>query len=90
MTNPNDAAIEALRNAVAITPQNVELSNQLIKLLLDLLRYDEAEQAARVALQRHPKSVPLQLSLADIYCRSGKDSHALAIVETLSLSLIHI
>ena len=84
MTNPNDAAIEALRNAVAITPQNVELSNQLIKLLLDLLRYDEAEQAARVALQRHPKSVPLQLSLADIYCRSGKDSHALAIVETLS------
>ncbi len=83
MTNPNEAAVDALRNAVSLTPENIELSNQLIKLLVELIRYDEAEQAARVALQRHPRNVPLQLSLADVYCRQGKDSHALAIVETL-------
>ncbi len=83
MTNPNDAALEALRNAVALTPENTELANQLIKLLVELLRYDEAEQTARRALQHHPRSIPLQLSLAEIYFRAGKDSHALAIVETL-------
>ena len=84
MTNPNDAAIDALRNAVSLTPENIELAQQLIKLLVDLLRFEEAEQSARFALQRHPQNVVLQLSLADIYCRQGKDSHALAIVETLA------
>lgn len=86
MNNPNDAAIEALRNAISVAPDNAELAGQLIKLLVDLLRYDEAEQSARFALQHHPQSIPLQLALADIYCRQGKDSHALAIVETLTSS----
>ena len=84
MTHPNDAAIDALRSAVTIAPENMELSRQLIRLLVELLRYDEAEQSARFALQHHPKSITLQLELADIYCRQGKDSHALAIVETLA------
>ena len=84
MTNPNDAAVEALRNAVALAPNNADLADQLIKLLVGLMRHDEAEQAARAALQRQPSSIPLQLSLADIYVRSGRDSHALAIVETLT------
>jgi SpoVK/Ycf46/Vps4 family AAA+-type ATPase len=83
VTNPNDTAVEALRSAVSLAPNNIELANQLIKLLIDLLRYAEAEESARLALQYHPRSVPLQLSLADVYCRQGKDSHALAIVETL-------
>lgn len=85
MTHPNDAAIEALRNAVRVSPENEALAQQLIKLLVELLRYEEAEQAARHALQNHRGSVVLQLSLADIYFRQGKDSHALAIVETLAV-----
>ena len=84
MTNSNDAAVEALKNAVSLAPNNAELANQLIKLLVDLLRYEEAEQAARFSLQQNPKSIPLQLAMAEIYCRQGKDSHALAIVETLA------
>ncbi len=84
MTSPNDAAVDALRNAVSLAPSNVELANQLIKLLIDLARYPEAEQAAEFALQNHPRNVLLQLSLADAYSRQGKNSHALAIVETLS------
>ena len=84
MTNPNDAAVEALKNAVSLAPGNAELASQLIKLLVGLLRYEEAEQAARFSLQQNPKSVPLQLAMAEIYCRQGKDSHALAIVETLA------
>ena len=85
MNDPNDAAIEALRTAVSVSPDNEVLVHQLIKLLVDLLRYDEAEQATRKALQYHRGSVVLQLTLADIYFRQGKDSHALAIVETLAV-----
>lgn len=83
MSDPNEAAIRALTNAVQLAPENLELASQLSQLLVDLLRYDEAEQCVRRSLQNHPRSVSLQLSLADIYCRQGKDSHALAIVETL-------
>ncbi len=83
MTNPNDAAIEALRKAVSLAPENAGLANELIRLLVDLLRYEEAEQAARIALQHHPNEVPLKLALANVYARQGKDSHALAIIETL-------
>jgi len=85
VTNPNETAIEALRTAVSVSPENQALVQQLIKLLVDLLRYEEAEQVNREALQRHPGSIALQLSLADVYFRQGKDSHALAIVETLAL-----
>ena len=85
LTNPNDAAIEALRSAVNVAPENQALVQQLIKLLIELLKYEEAEHIARTALQHHPGSVVLQLCLADVYFRQGKDSHALAIVETLAL-----
>lgn len=84
MTDPNEAAIEALRNAVAVAPQNIPLVDQLIQLLMVSMRYDEAEQATRFALQNNPANIELQLTLADIYCRQGKDSHAMAIVETLA------
>ena len=85
MNSANDAAIEALRTAVSVSPENEALVQQLIKLLVELLRYDEAEEAARHALQRHRGSILLQLMLADIYFRLSKDSHALAIVETLAV-----
>ena len=85
MNSANDAAIEALRTAVSVSPENEALVQQLIKLLVELLRYDEAEEAARHALQRHRGSIVLQLMLADIYFRLSKDSHALAIVETLAV-----
>ncbi|MEM1071178.1 MAG: AAA family ATPase, partial [Planctomycetota bacterium] len=84
MSDPNDAAIQALSAAVTAAPDNVELATQLIKLLTDLLRFEEAEAATRQALQYHAGHVGLQLILADVYCRQGKDSHALAIVETLA------
>ena len=84
MTDPNETAIDALKSAVSLTPENKALAQQLIKLLVDLLRYEEAEQTARMALQNHPGSVGLQLMLSDVYFRQGKDSHAMAIVETLA------
>ena len=83
LTNPNDAAIEALRSAVNVAPENQALVQQLIKLLIELLKYEEAEHVARTALQHHPGSVVLQLCLAT--STSGRERfHALAIVETLA------
>ncbi|QDT05708.1 ATP-dependent zinc metalloprotease FtsH [Rubripirellula lacrimiformis] len=84
MTDANQAAIAALQNAVAFAPDNIELSNQLTRLLVELVRYEEAEANVRASLALHPGNVALQLTLADIYCRQRKDSHALAIVETLA------
>ena len=42
MTDPNETAIDALKSAVSLTPENKALAQQLIKLLVDLLRYEEA------------------------------------------------
>ncbi|MGB0597998.1 MAG: AAA family ATPase [Rubripirellula sp.] len=84
MSDPNEAAVEALLAAVAAAPDNVNLVSQLVKLMTAMLRFDEAEEIARKALQIHPGHIGLQLMLAEIYFRQGKDSHALAIVETLS------
>ncbi len=83
MTDANQAAIEALRGAIESAPDNIILATQLSKLLVELMRYDEAEQTIRLSLSHHPGSIELQLALADIYLRDGKDSHANAIVETL-------
>lgn len=50
---------------------------------MDLTRYDEAEQAVRERLVSDPREQELQLLLAEVYYRQGKNSHALAIVETI-------
>ncbi|MGB7325641.1 MAG: AAA family ATPase [Rubripirellula sp.] len=84
MSDANQVAIAALRSAVALAPDNVELSNQLTRLLVDLMQYDEAAANVRTSLSLNPGNVMLQLSLADIYFRQRKDSHAMAIVETLA------
>ncbi|TWU48273.1 ATP-binding protein [Rubripirellula reticaptiva] len=84
MSDANQVAIAALRSAVAIAPDNVELSNQLTRLLVELMQYDEAAANVRTSLSLNPGNVMLQLSLADIYFRQRKDSHAMAIVETLA------
>lgn len=84
MTDANQAAIEALRAAVKAAPENIVLANQLAGLLVELMRYDEAIQVVRGSLATHAGNVGLQVKLAEIYLRDGKDSHALAIVETLA------
>ena len=53
MTSPHDAAIEALRNAFTHSPENIGLATELIRLLVELMRYDDAEATARLALQHH-------------------------------------
>ena len=81
--DPHNAAIEALRQAVQLSPDNLALVEHLVKYLVTLNRFEDAIAVYRDALKHRPGHVRLQTGLADTYRREGKLSHALAIVETL-------
>tara|TARA_R110002049_G_scaffold4601_5_gene32323 strand:+ start:454482 stop:455843 length:1362 start_codon:yes stop_codon:yes gene_type:complete len=83
MSNPNQAAIDALLDAVKLAPNNIQLADHLGKTLLTMSRPSEAADAYRQALEHNAGDLTLQLGLAESYRRDGRLSHALAIVETL-------
>ncbi|MCA9138253.1 MAG: AAA family ATPase [Planctomycetales bacterium] len=83
MNDPNQVALDALRQAASLAPGNVAIANHLAKTLLQLSRHSEAVEVYRDALNHNPGNVELQLGLADSYRRDNRLSHALAIVETL-------
>lgn len=78
-----EATLAALREAVRLAPDNIPLGEHFGKTLLALLRYEEAEQHFKKMLSHHPQSQSLKVMMADTYYRQNKNSHALAIVETL-------
>jgi len=82
-SDPHERAIDALRQAVMLAPDNVSLVEHLAKYLVTLNRFADAETVYRDGLKRRPGNVKLQIGLADTYRRDGKSSHAHAIVETL-------
>lgn len=75
--------LAALREALALSPDNVPLRQHLAELLLARGELDEAETAFRQAIALAPQSDELKLGLANTFLQQGKDSAALAIVETL-------
>lgn len=77
-----EAALSALREAVRLAPDNLELAMHYGQTLLAMLRYAEAETHFKDTLAKHPSSARLKTALADAYYRQDKNSHALAIVET--------
>lgn len=78
-----DKTLAALREAVRLAPGNFPLLQHYISTLLDLTRYEDAEQSVKEQLNRDPRNNPLQLLLAEVFYRQGKNSHAMAIVETI-------
>ena len=78
-----DPAIEALRQATRLAPDNVELIAHLCTTLMKFGKNEDAESEYRDALRRMPNSESLQLGLAKCYYIQNKDSHAMSIVETL-------
>ena len=83
MNDPNQVALDALRHAVRLAPENIALADHLAKTLSQLSRHSEAVEVYRDALNHHPGNSELQLGLADSYRRDDRLSHALAIIETL-------
>ena len=77
-----DATLAALEKAVRLAPDNLALVEHYVSTLVDLTRYDQAEQILKDLIAQNSNS-ELQLLLADVFYRAGKNSHALAIVETL-------
>ena len=78
-----ESTIEALRQAVKLAPDNVGLLIHLCDTLIRFAKFEEAESEYRDALHRLPNHESLQLGLARCYYHQGKNSHAMAIMETL-------
>jgi SpoVK/Ycf46/Vps4 family AAA+-type ATPase len=78
-----EATIQALREALRVSPDNVPLRQHLAETLLNLGRLDEAEQEYRQALAAAGDNDALKVGLADVFSQQGKNSQALVIVEAL-------
>ena len=86
--NPEDAssddALQALREAVRTSPNNVALRQHFAETLLGRGLTEEAEKEFRHALGLAPNSLPLKLGLARAFHQQGKHNHAFVLVEDLT------
>jgi SpoVK/Ycf46/Vps4 family AAA+-type ATPase len=80
---PDENTLRALRDALAVSPDNTPLRRHLADTLRSLGRHDDAEKEFRLALQKASDDLGLKLALAGCYFESGKDSHALVILESV-------
>jgi len=78
-----DEAIQSLREALQLSPDNVPLRLHLAASLMGLSRLDEAEKEFREVLSRAADQADARVGLADCYYRQGKATQALVIVEDL-------
>jgi SpoVK/Ycf46/Vps4 family AAA+-type ATPase len=78
---PADDALQALREALRLSPNNIALRQHLGETLLTRGHPEEAEKEFREALGLAPNSVALKLGLARCFHQQNKQSHALVIIE---------
>lgn len=78
-----EATVQALRDALRISPDNLPLRQHLAETLLGLSRFDEAEHEYRQALAQASDNDALKVGLANVFYQQGKNSQALVIVEAL-------
>lgn len=78
-----DETIQALREAVRLSPDNIPLRQHLADTLLSLGQTGEAELEYREAITLAPHNERLKIGLANAYYQQGKNSHALVVVEEL-------
>jgi transitional endoplasmic reticulum ATPase len=79
----NDDAIDGLRQAVRLSPDNLPLRRALADMLTGSGRYDEAEAELKLALPLAAGNADLKLALASVFYAQGKNSAAMVIVEEL-------
>src|ERR1700741_4925476 len=80
---PSDEAINALREALKVSPTNIPLHKHLAESLAKLGRFDEAETAYREGLAVAPHNIDLKLRLAGVYYHQQKNSPARGVIESL-------
>ncbi|MGA2583934.1 MAG: AAA family ATPase [Tepidisphaeraceae bacterium] len=76
-------AISSLREALKVSPNNVPLREHLAQTLLSFGRAEDAEQEYRQALGLSPENAKLKTGLARAFAQQGKNSQALAVLESL-------
>jgi SpoVK/Ycf46/Vps4 family AAA+-type ATPase len=81
--NDSDPALQALRDALRVSPDNVPLRQHLADTLLRLGDPAEAEKEYRHALSQAPDRLPLKVGLARAFYEQGKNSQALVVIEDL-------
>lgn len=79
----NDDTLDALREALSVSPENVVLRRQVVKLLAQRERHAEAETVLREGLNAAPQSESLKLALAECFYKQSKFSEAFVVVEEL-------
>jgi transitional endoplasmic reticulum ATPase len=83
----NNDTVNALREALLITPDNAPLREHLGDLLMSMGRFEEAEKEYSTALIKAPDNDKLKVSLANAFYKLSKYTQALVIVEDLVKTL---
>src|SRR5687768_6088047 len=78
-----DEAIQGLREAVRLSPDNLPLRQHLADTLLAAGRAEEAEKEFRSALTLSPDDSRTKLGLATAFYRQGENSAAAVVAEEL-------
>lgn len=73
--------LDALRESLRVSPDNVPLRRMVAEVLIALRRYDEAEKEARTALQYDCDDNASKRILAEVYLQRGQFSMGLVLVE---------
>jgi transitional endoplasmic reticulum ATPase len=81
---PNDETIQALRDALKVSPQNVPLRQHLADTLLSHGLTEDAEKEYKLALSIAPENTALKFGLARTFAQGGKDNHALVLLENIT------
>ncbi len=84
MSKPGDDTINALREALKVSPDNGPLRKHLAEVLIGFGRAEEAERELRQAIASAPTDHSLKLSLAKVYLQLGRSSHAVVVLEDLA------
>ncbi len=79
-----DRALETLREAVRLSPENIPLRRHLAESLLGQGRPDLAEAEFREALALAPEDADLKVGLAGAFIQQGKNSLAAVILEDVA------
>jgi ATP-dependent 26S proteasome regulatory subunit len=78
-----DEAINGLRDALKVSPNNAPLRIHLAQTLAGFGYFEESEHEYRQALALVPNNAKVKLGLADVYVKQEKISQAMVILEDL-------
>lgn len=80
----DESSIDALRQAVRLSPENVPLRRHLGEVLAQAQRWNEAEQELREALRLDPEHTEAKIDLARVLHRQKRSSEALFLLRQVS------